>query len=85
MGFYLVFSKIFSNFAVYLVKNPLFYPLYSFFYKHPYKPCESDFAGLFASIPLSKSWIFCYLSLNLYYFWLILDTKIVLLHRVYKL
>jgi replicative superfamily II helicase len=38
-----------------LLKNPLFCPLYNFICKHPNKPCESDFAGLFASIPLSKS------------------------------
>ena len=30
------------------IKNSLFYPLYNFICKHPYKPCESDFAGLFA-------------------------------------
>ena len=40
------------------LKNPLFYPLYNFIYKHPYKPCESDFAGLFAPILLSKSRVF---------------------------
>ena len=29
------------------IKNPLFCPLYNFICKHPNKPCESDFAGLF--------------------------------------